>query len=233
LSVSGGAGACNLITASVAACTYISGYGMDWSAYPTAITPERTATPLPTAGLEYARRMYDRVIDWYKVAESKAQLILTVNGVFVSVAFGVSAGASSADRSANAGPETWAFLGIGALARCASITCAAICLQSRHQFNRKTDFAQLRVDPDDRSTYRPEALWYFGHIAELPRDEVVARLRTADEDFELAALTYNVHGLAVVVLRKHRFINAGWALTALGLIALATAATSFVVRSAV
>jgi hypothetical protein len=67
---------------------------MDRSAYPTAMTPEPTPIPVPTAGVEYARRMYDRVIDWYKVAESKAQLILTVNGVFVSVAFGVSAGAS-------------------------------------------------------------------------------------------------------------------------------------------
>jgi hypothetical protein len=177
--------------------------------------------------------MYDRVIDWYKVAESKAQHILTVNGVFVSVAFGLSAGAGSARRSGSAGPETIAFLGIGALALCASITCAAICLQSRHQFNRKTDFAQLGVDPLDRSTFGPEALWYFGHIAELPRDDVVAKLRTADEKFEMAALTYNVHGLAVVVLRKHRYINAGWALTALGLVALVIAAMSFVVRSAV
>ena len=59
------------------------------------MTPEPAPIPAPTAGVEYARRMYDRVIDWYKVAESKAQLILTVNGVFVSVAFGVSAGASA------------------------------------------------------------------------------------------------------------------------------------------
>jgi hypothetical protein len=31
--------------------------------------------------------MYDRVIDWYKVAETKAQFLLTVNGAFVTIAF--------------------------------------------------------------------------------------------------------------------------------------------------
>jgi len=193
-----------------------------------------TSRPSQTASVEYARRMYDRVIDWYKVAESKAQLILTVNGVFVSIAFGLaSAGAGTGNRSPRPGAETWTFLTIGALALCASIACAAVCLQSRHQFNARNDFSELGVNPDDPETYRPEALWYFGHIAHLPWRFAVAKLRTADEEFELNALTYNVYGLAKVVLRKHRFINAGWALTALGLIALVAAAASFVIRSTV
>jgi hypothetical protein len=37
--------------------------------------------------------------------------------------------------------------------------------------------------------------------------------------------------LAHKVLRKHRWVNAGWALTALALIALAAAGTSFFVRA--
>lgn len=176
--------------------------------------------------------MYDRVIDWYKVAESKAQLILTVNGVFVSIAFGLSTSVDAGGRSSKPGPETWVFLGTGALALCASIICAAVCLQSRHRSNLRADFVELGLNPDDPSTYGAEALWYFGHIAQLPQRHVVAKLRAADQHFEVNALTYNVHGLARVVLRKHRFINAGWTLTALGLIALVLAAASFIVRGA-
>jgi hypothetical protein len=39
--------------------------------------------------------MYDRVVDWYKVAETKAQLLLTVNGAFVTVAFGLLSGSAA------------------------------------------------------------------------------------------------------------------------------------------
>lgn len=174
--------------------------------------------------------MYDRIIDWYKVAEAKAQLILTVNGIFASVAFGVATSSASGVRALRAGPETWILLGTAAFALCAAIVCAVSCLLSRHQFNRSIDFAQMGVDPDDPSTFGPEVLWYFGHIARLPWAGVVAQLQSVDESFERKALTYNVHGLAVVVLRKHRIINGGWVFTAIGLVALVIAAVSFVVR---
>jgi hypothetical protein len=32
---------------------------------------------------EYVRRAYERAIDWYKVAETKAQMLLTANGILV------------------------------------------------------------------------------------------------------------------------------------------------------
>jgi hypothetical protein len=44
-------------------------------------------------------------------------------------------------------------------------------------------------------------------------------------------LHHNVIDLSVKVLRKHRLVNAGWALTALALIALVAAGTSFFVRA--
>jgi hypothetical protein len=89
----------------------------------------------------------------------------------------------------------------------------------------------LKVVPAEIGTYRPEALWYFGHLAHLDWAAVVERLRDADDKFELVALTYNVHGLAIVVLRKHRLINAGWTLTSSALIALIAAGVSVLVRS--
>ncbi len=147
--------------------------------------PEEGRSSAPP-NVEYARRMYDRAIDWYKIAESKAQLILTVNGAFVTITFGLVSGSV---------PE--------------------------HGRSRS----------DDEATYRPEGLWYFGHLATLRWQWVVDKLRAADDHFELTTLTYNVHGLAKIVLRKHRLINAGWTLTSTALIALIAAGASVVIRS--
>jgi hypothetical protein len=34
--------------------------------------------------LEYSRRLYDNIVDWYKSAELKAQVVLSLAGVFTS-----------------------------------------------------------------------------------------------------------------------------------------------------
>jgi hypothetical protein len=38
--------------------------------------------------LEYARRLYLNILEWYKIADSKGQLLLTLNGAFVTVMTG-------------------------------------------------------------------------------------------------------------------------------------------------
>lgn len=95
----------------------------------------------------------------------------------------------------------------------------------------KNEFDHLGVDPGNPDTYRPEVLWYFGHLARLQRDAAVEKLREADHEYEAKALSYNVIDLSARVLRKHRLVNRGWALTALELIALVAAGTSFFMRT--
>jgi hypothetical protein len=55
-------------------------------------------------------------------------------------------------------------------------------------------------------------------------------LRGVDDDLEVKVLTYNVHGLAKTVLRKHRLINLGWLLTTATLLSLIAAGVSLLVR---
>lgn len=52
------------------------------------------------------------------------------------------------------------------------------------------------------------------------------RLRMVDRQFEIDALSYNIVDLARKVFRKHRLVNAGWAFTALALVALVIAGVS-------
>jgi hypothetical protein len=192
-----------------------------------------TAKPEPPIGLDYARRVYDRVIDWYKVAETKAQLLLTANGAFAAIFFGLASTNISKLQTFNriTGAETWCFLAIAILAFCGAVGLAAAGLLSRHQHNINTDFARLAVRRDDPTTYTREVVWYFGHIASLEFGPAVNLLRTADQQLEFETLTYNVVGLSRVVLRKHRLVNAGWFLTAGSILAMTAAALSIFLRS--
>jgi hypothetical protein len=176
--------------------------------------------------------MYDRVIDWYKVAETKAQLLLTVNGAFVTVAFGLVSGSIEELRRSldAAGALTWLFLTLAVVALSGSISAAAATLLSQHGRHIREDFAKLDIDPNDESTYRPEGMWYFGHIAQLQWRGVQSMLQDADDDLEVKVLTYNVHGLSKTVLRKHRLVNLGWLLATVTLLSLIAGAISLLVR---
>ncbi len=185
------------------------------------------------ADAEYVRRVYERALDWYKVAETKAQLLLTVNGVFVTVVFGIVSGRlGEAHEFADIlGVETWVFFLTSTGALLGAVTCAAACLWSQHGKNIKEAFARLGVDPDTPASYRPEVLWYFGHLANLRIESAAAMISQADRRFEITALSYNVVQLSGIVLRKHRLVNAGWALTALALILLIGGGVSVFIRA--
>jgi hypothetical protein len=68
--------------------------------------------------VEYLRHMYAMTRAWYTAAETKAQLLLAVNGLFVTVLFGILFG-NSGDRHleyAKFGSGTWVLLSVSAVA---------------------------------------------------------------------------------------------------------------------
>ncbi|MDH6215689.1 hypothetical protein [Streptomyces pseudovenezuelae] len=172
-------------------------------------------------------------MDWYKVAESKAQFVLTVNGLLVTAIFSITAGHISDGREMAkvAGIETWCFFLFSTGALLGAVACAAACLWSRHGSNYKGTFALLGMNPEDPTSYRPEVLWYFGDLAHLEMEPAAALISRADRKFEITTLSYNVVHLARIVLRKHRFMNAGWALTALAIASLILGGVSVFVRA--
>lgn len=197
------------------------------------VTGEAEATAAPEPDVEYVRRAYDRAIDWYKVAESKAQLLLTVNGLLVTVYFAVLTGkAGSADRAARlVGTEARIFAMVSAAAVIGATGCAAGALWSRHTGNIKEAFPRLDVEPGDPASYCPEVLWYFGHIARLDADAAARMIGGADRRFEVTALSYNLVNLSHVVLRKHQFVNLGWALTATAIVSLVLAGAALLIQA--
>lgn len=193
-----------------------------------AVLAEQPQVEKDKANVEYLRHMYAMTRAWYTAAETKAQLLLAVNGLFVTVLFGILFG-NSGDRhlgAANFGSGTWVLISFSVVALAIAIICAALCLWSLHG-RAKAEFGSFQVDSEDPDSFPPEVLWYFGHLTHLKRDVVKKRLRSVDRRFEIETLSYHVVDLAHKVLRKHRYVNAGWAFTALALIALVAAGASF------
>lgn len=183
--------------------------------------------------VEYLRQMYASTRGWYAAAETKAQLLLAVNGIFVTILFGMIFGLPGYPRvnPSRFRLDTWILIGLSAAALVAAILCATSCLWSLHG-RAKTELAKMRVLPEEEpASYKPETFWYFGHIASLPADTVRAKLRSVDLGFEIEVLSYHVIDLARKVLRKYRWVNAGWAFTALALIALVAAGVSFFLQA--
>ena len=176
--------------------------------------------------VEYLRRVYVSTREWYVAVEKKAQLLLTANGAFVTIVLGTLLGrAGTADADVRIGPAGVILFSVSGSSVVAAITCATLSLWSLHG-NSRADLEQLKVRPDEPASYRPEALWYFGHLALLQREAAVDTLLRGDRIDEAKALSYNLVDLARKVMRKHQWVNAGWALTAVALITLAGATAS-------
>lgn len=201
-----------------------------------AMTSDRQASTIdsPAEGaIDYVRNVYDLAIGWFKIAEAKAQLILTANGIFMSLLFGTTLGKITEVQSLVKlfGPETWILLFTAVAALIGATSSAARSLWSRHRRRVVEDFQRLRMDPAVPDSYRPEGLWYFAELAHLPVETAAERLRQCGSDAEVVALSYNAVMLSRNVLRKHRLLNAGWACTAISLIAFVLAGTDVLVRA--
>jgi hypothetical protein len=191
------------------------------------------APTVETAGpaLEYGRRLYANVFDWYKIADSKGQLLMTFNGIFVTIGSGIILGQprEAAERIKQFELTTWLFFSSTALCVLLSIGCATLCLWSR-----LGDAAVLRlikkfnVDPGRKETYTPHVAWWFGMIATLEPGNISEVINVADEQFEREALISEIILLSGNVLKKHRWVNRGWVFSAASLVSLVTAIGTYV-----
>jgi hypothetical protein len=172
--------------------------------------------------IAYNRRLYADVFEWYKIAETKGQLLLTLNGVFVTALAGVLL-LKPADvaQAKTFGGWTWLCLGVLGFSVTASTFSAAMCVASRlRDASKKHLRSKFGVDTEDARTYRPDTAWWFGYIATLQPNAITNYLRKASREFERDAITSAVAGLAPNVLTKHRWVNRGWGFAALALVSL-------------
>jgi hypothetical protein len=177
--------------------------------------------PDQQAILEHLRGVGADLRYWYQSAETKAQLVLTVNGIFLT--FLTASVLASRDEAAQAtavfGPETWAFLAAMSLCLALAILSAVTCVASRGLGRKK--FRELLehhgLDPDKAETYAPELTAFFYPLSVLKADHLVERMLTADQEFMVRALASIIVGISPNIVAKHRWVNRAFILTGLTL----------------
>ena len=184
--------------------------------------------------LDYSRRVFDSALEWYKNADSKAQIILTIDGAFL--AFLTSSVFMEQDKLSKIlskfGLETWLLLALMCLALAASILSAIICLRSRIYSEEGLDeiLRTANVDAEKSETYRPEHMFFFQFMSRLGERQLAEKLSAVDEKFEVEVLAHEIPILSKNVMEKHRWVNRGFALAGASLILFLGVAISYVAR---
>jgi hypothetical protein len=170
---------------------------------------------MPENTLDYSRRLYEMIIDWYKNADSKAQIILTLNGAFV--AFLTSSIFKNPDELLKLTNKfsgfTWLFLSLMCVCLVGSIVCALTCLWSRIAFSAERDEMILSEIENlkEAGEYSPNLMLFFKTIAMLDAEKFQTQLTKIDTEFEIKALASQIYLLSKRVYAKHLLVNYGFA----------------------
>lgn len=182
--------------------------------------------------LEYAQRLYESVLDWYKSADSKAQVVLAIDAGFL--AFLTSTVFSEPDKLRAILAEfnwiTWLTLTLMLLSLIVSIGSSIACIWSRMYSSNevKRIIKKAELEFQNPNTYPPEKImWFFQFIEGLNQQKFQATLESIDEEFELKVLAEEIYILSKNVCEKHFIVNIGFGFAALSLILFAVAAVSY------
>ncbi|UWZ85724.1 Pycsar system effector family protein [Occallatibacter riparius] len=185
-----------------------------------------------SVALAYSNMVLANAIDWYKNADTKAQIILTMDGALV--AFLTSSLFKKAEDisaiTARFTPLTWTLLAAMCTCLAGSIICALTCLWSRVFLGTKRD-SVLRKEReqigDEEKAYSPNVMFFFKTICWLDHDRFQEQLEHVDEEFHIRAVGSQAYLLSKRVLRKHALVNAGFVLAGASLILFLTGGVSY------
>jgi hypothetical protein len=193
--------------------------------------PQQPAPPSTREALDFTRRLLSETLDWYKNADLKAQILLTLDGAFLAF---LTASAFKDPKALGPivvrfGPETWLFLGLMTLTLSGSIASALLSLRSRGVL-RRPDGGD-KQGPTRGEEPAAAQMWFFEDIRRIHQVEFQRALHTVDQAFEIDAIGTSVFILASNVSRKHRWVNAGFMLAGVTLLLFLGATVSYLVRS--
>lgn len=172
--------------------------------------------------LAYSRLVFERVIDWYKNADSKAQIILTIDGVFIT--FLTTSIFKNPDELSKITQRftayTWIFLILMCVCLIGSVISALMCLWSRILLSSKRDRVLMREKQriGEAEKYSPSVMLFFKTISWLDHDKFQVELAGVNKEFEIKALASQSYLLSKRVYVKHLLINSGFVLSGASLI---------------
>ena len=182
--------------------------------------------------LEYSQRLYESILDWYKSADSKAQVVLAIDAGFL--AFLTSTVFSEPDNLRAILAEfnwlTWLTLFLMLLSLMISIGSSIVCIWSRiyspDEVKRIIKKAELQYQ--DLNIYPPgKIMWFFQFIEGLNQQKFQSTLESVEEAFELKVLAEEIYILSKNVREKHFAVNIGFGFAASSLLLFVAAAVSY------
>ena len=188
--------------------------------------------------LEYTRNLHKLVLNWYGNADTKAQILLTIDGAFLAFLTS-SIFAKPAELSLIIDKfrvETWTFLGLMSICLVGSIMSALNCLRSRTYSARALQamFDQLKEEKkfnlNNADTYGPEVMGFFQVISKLNEGQFVKKLSALDRDFIINVLGSQIRIISGNVYEKHHWVNIGFFLAGLTLVLFLGGGISYLLR---
>ena len=166
--------------------------------------------------IELTRNIYSDALDWYKSAESKAQILLGILGTFIVFLSGIILTKQDDVRTIISRFDTpvWVGLSLFFLFMAIGLFACFKCLWSR--FDRKKLIAGL----NEGATYPVSRLYFFGHHAMHEPEKLSRSLELIDEKNELRVYSHQIIVLSQNVVEKHRWVNRGFVAICLGVMML-------------
>jgi hypothetical protein len=185
--------------------------------------------------LAYANLVFANVVDWYKNADSKAQIILTLDGALV--AFLTSSIFKEPDElwdiTRNLTLPTWVLLMAMCSCLVGSIITALMCLWSRVFLGIKRDSGlgqERRRIREGSKVYSPNVMFFFKTICWLDHDRFQEQLAATDASFHIRALGSQAYLLSKRVYLKHVLVNAGFMLAGASFILFLASGISYLLH---
>ena len=188
-----------------------------------------------SAALAYSNLLFANVVEWYKNADSKAQIILTLDGALVAFLTGsiFRKPGELSDITSSLTPSTRFLL----IAMCAclvgSVISALMCLWSRIFLGIKRDSVlgqERKRISEGVKAYSPNVMLFFKTICWLDHDRFQEQLETTDTSFQIKALGSQAYLLSKRVYHKHVLVNAGFVMAGASLILFLASGISYLVH---
>lgn len=165
--------------------------------------------------LEATEKIYQAVVDWYKSAETKAQIILTVLSSFIAFSTGVILSNPDSFKKTVALFNTWIYLAlfIALVSIIYGLYASFMCLRSRLN---KT----MSSENSDMKAYPVQEMFFFGHHAGHKPDVLYHSLKNLTIEKQIEMLAYQITALSKNVVTKHEYVNRGFLAVCVSVFAL-------------
>jgi hypothetical protein len=210
------------------------GMALSFSLIKVEVAPEERPKE-PVTGLAYTKALYTNIIDWYKDVQTRAQLLLTLDGAFVTILSGVifAKGTDLQAATENFGLETWMFLGALGLSFGFSglFTILALMPLGLNE-NRIWERFEKTMQEDARAGRTPptSVMWYSQFVQRVGRDNFLRDSAKIGDREEQAALASQIFALSERLGRKYRWVFYGYVGAGAALLMLLLTVGSYLIR---